>query len=118
MFKKNSFSFEIPAAALRGGIGMVRYYSTTNIWLDFIVLVEVDNVNIVSELIDRCMDTYWKSDDLCYGDVVEEELDKSKISYTIMYHDADCDFDDLYESIWSDIVDKISSYAAKVINLW
>ena len=114
---KHSISFDIPHEILSGNLGSVQYFSMTNPWIDFIILVEADNVNMSARVVDKCMDEYWDSDDLCYGDIVEGALDSLRLPYTIIYHDAD-ETDGIYESLWENILDSIRKYSTKFVGLY
>ena len=88
------------------GMSGVRYFSLMNPWLDFIVIVNLHDLEKTKAVVRASMDEYWKQDDEPYGDIVERNLAKEQIPAFIMYHSTD-DESDLYEEHWGTIVNYI-----------
>lgn len=81
------------------GKAIVRHFSLTNPWIDFIVVVDPSVKDDARYVINKAMEEYWNSDDDCFGDLVEEALKKAEIEYDIVYHDT-YDESDEYEDAW------------------
>lgn len=88
------------------GKGIVRYFSITNPWMDFVVIVEKDEKEYVRQIIYEAMDEYWASDFEAYGDVVERNLTEANISFQIAYHNPQ-DESDEYEDAWERYLDSL-----------
>lgn len=86
------------------GKSIVRHYSITNPWIDFVVIVEPCDVNDAEIAIDAAMDEFWDGDFETYGDAVEHRLRNAGIKYEIVYHDP-YDESDEYEVAWEDYLD-------------
>ena len=78
------------------------YYDSldANPWIGFVTITGEGTRDRVVDAVKTAMTTFWKSfdeddddyyGDICYGDCVEEELNKLSIPYTILYKP---DFDD------------------------
>lgn len=75
----------------------VRYYSTMNAWIDFVVYAPETAIQHVTKAIRKAMNAYWEGEYDCYGDALENAL-KNTTAF-IVYHDADNE-DDEYERAW------------------
>lgn len=82
----------------------VRWFSTCNIWMDFIVICDKSIASNCERIIDDAMEEWFDfagDDGYCYGDYVEEKLGenyKKGNDWFIVYHDDDeHDYDDEYE---------------------
>ncbi len=84
----------------------IRYYSSANPWLDFVVIVGEDWAEDVATAVKMAMDCYWDSDDLCYGDLVNEFVSKIGIPYMIIFHDSTEESPE-YEAEWEELLIKL-----------
>lgn len=79
---------------MKTGMTGIRYFSFTNLWIDYIVIVLNDDVERAKEVIQNAMDMYWDCEYECYGDAVECQLVENGIPYFIQYipwdHENDC----------------------------
>lgn len=98
-----SYNFPIINAV---GKSIVRRFSIMNPWIDFVVVVEPDDVAETEITLDTAMDEYWESDFEAYGDVVERHLGIAGIKYEIVYHDP-YDESDEYEMAWETYLDSL-----------
>ena len=91
----------------------IRYFSITNKWLDFVVVLKhEEDKDLAIQSVSDAMELYWSEDDLCYGDCVEETLKENGIDdYKIAYHDPYVDPDDPesgydeYEDVWENNIE-------------
>ena len=88
------------------GKAVVRHFSITNPWLDFVVLVDPKDKETTESIVQKSMDEYWDSDCDAYGDLVESNLSNAGIEFSIVYHDSS-DESDEYEEIWESLLDGI-----------
>ena len=91
---------------ITSGKSIVRYFSSMNPWVDFVVLVDSEKLDMAKSIVKRSMDEYWNSDSEAYGDVVERALNAEGIDYTIIYHDSFEESDE-YETIWNAYLDAV-----------
>ena len=81
----------------KDGKAVIRWYSTENPWMDFVVIVDKDDASRSSELIDDAIVSWWEDDNgFAYGDVVENALADAGIDYDIHYIDFEADTDEDY----------------------
>lgn len=90
------------------GKRVIRYFSYTNLWIAFVVIVNEENAGDASQVIDEAMDEFWETDDICYGDLVEEKLRAANIEYIIIYHDPYLESEE-YEDAWENYVASLIS---------
>lgn len=93
------------------GMKAVRWYSDTNQWIDFIVVVPDEYLPFTAKAVGKAMDAYWNDDSIeCYGDAVEDNLRQSNIPYLIFFHDSERE-DDEYEERWEAFVERCENPA-------
>lgn len=69
----------------------IHYASQNNAWIEFFVFVNKKDVDEAEAAARHAMDEYWNSDDLCYGDAIEAEMDRTGPPYRLKM----CDFDEM-----------------------
>lgn len=83
---------------------IIRYFSVTNPWVDFIVVVDPKDTEKADEAIKTAMIKFWNEDNYePYGDILERKLTESEIEYQVIYHDSD-DISSEYEEAWEHYV--------------
>lgn len=73
----------------------LRWFSIMNDFMDCVVFVQAKNREQATKAILYGIEEFWKEDDLCYGDCIEEVLREFKIPYVIDYED-----ERLYQTDW------------------
>jgi hypothetical protein len=68
-----------PKLELAGGTVGLRYFSTMNDFIDFVVFVYKEDEEKAEKAIIEAMDEFWEADDLCFGDSVEAHLHENGI---------------------------------------
>lgn len=69
----------------------VHYAAHTSDWIECFVFTSEENAQEVGDAVRRAMNEYWDSDDLCYGDILEDELEKTGLPFKLVL----CNFDDM-----------------------
>lgn len=83
----------------------IRYFSESNPWIDFVVLVDDEAKTDAKVAIARAMDTFWEDGDICYGDAVYAEMNKLKgVHFSVIFFD-----ENLPESMWDDFLEYVKS---------
>ena len=101
--------YEFPDVSMNG-MGIARYYSVTNPWIDVLAIVFPKNAVRATEIMDNAMDAWWDDDKgQCYGDVIGDALDVAGIPHHLIFHDSD-DESQEYEDAWDKYTDGL--YAA------
>ncbi len=68
----------------------IHYSAALESWIEFFVIVDADDRDAAEAAARRAVDAYWKSDDLCYGDVVKSELEAAGLAYSLKL----CEYDE------------------------
>ena len=102
---KGDLKMEFPEVKASNMYGF-RFYSETNQWIDFVVLVPRKENSVAYITLRHAIEAYWNFEYECYGDAVEAELDKRKIPYVIIYHDSN-DISDDYENRWNAMIEDL-----------
>lgn len=90
----------------------IRYYSKTNLWIDFVVLIKKKDLPAIRKLVMSAMDTFWNDDEYChvpYGDVVEMTIEKAGFPYGFAYHPIPKADDSEEEKVWEDFLKSIKN---------
>ena len=69
----------------------IHYAANTSDWIECFVFAGEENAQEVGEAVRRAMNEYWDSDDLRYGDILEDELEKTGLPFKLVL----CDFGDM-----------------------
>ena len=72
----------------------VHYAAHTSDWIECFAFTSEENAQEVGEAVRRAMNEYWGSDDLCYGDILEYELEKIGLPFKLVL----CDFDEMTDA--------------------
>ena len=94
------------------GMECLRYFSVTNPWIDFFVIVPSDWKDEATSEIGKAMDDFWDDDSgRCYGDLVHEYLDKKDIPYLSIFYDANSESEE-YDEQWVALIKKLEANQA------
>ena len=81
----------------------IRYFSSTNTWIDFVVFVHHSSVRKTAVEIMAAMNTFWEGSIYeTYGDALEHTISSP---YLILYHDSE-DISKEYEEKWERFIDR------------
>lgn len=90
------------------GMKAVRWYSDTNTWIDFVVVVPDEYLLSAAKAVKMAMNAYWNDDSIeYYSDAVEDNLRNATIPYLIFFHDSERE-DDEYEENWEEFVEQLA----------
>ena len=81
----------------------IRYFSKTNKWLDFVILVDESIFRQACVLAQQAIDSYWDGHYECYGDALNYYLGQLNAPYILIAHDCDNETDE-YEDWWRKIL--------------
>lgn len=84
----------------------VRYWSDSNQWLDFVIIVNRADAARVAKIVNESMNEYWDGFWDVYGDAVERGLRDAGIKYAAIYHDSENESDE-YEKAWEGMLSSI-----------
>lgn len=96
---------EFPTVEANGMYGF-RFYSNMNPWIDFVVLVPRTIKDSAYVILRHAIEAYWNDIYECYGDAIEDKLDKREIPYVVIYHDSN-NISDEYEHRWEAMVENL-----------
>lgn len=82
----------------------LRWYSQTNIFMDFVVVVPTVMAYDAANVVVRTMDAWWEDNNSeAYGWTVERAMQDAGIPCLFVYH-GDMREDQEYEDSWEDVV--------------
>lgn len=98
----DAYDFYFPKINVKGK-EIIRYYSLTNLWMDVIIVVDLQYAEKAKMALSEAIEKYWESDDLdafCYGDFIDMQFKEDGIPYLVVYHDPN-DETLQYEEAWN-----------------
>ena len=73
------------AEKISGRFINIRVNSALNEWMDCIFIVESEDADRAVEVLNEAADEFWDTNCACYGDFLEESLQKAGIEYDAYY---------------------------------
>lgn len=72
----------------------IHYCSDMSPWIEFYTIVDAKDRVAAEAAARRAVNAYWENEDLCYGDVLENELKAAGLEHQTMLCDYDIENDE------------------------
>ena len=99
------------------GLSVIRWFSQTNFWQDVAIVVRDEEFEEAKAAVVEGSDIYFEKEDSCYGDEIEEALQRHGIKHYVAYYHSDEDESPEYEDEWEAFLTKVLGGMNKVEQL-